>query len=641
MILGADVGGTFTDLVLVDGDRLTTAKIPTSQSQSDAIATGIDQMAGGRRVDTFVHGTTVATNALLEKTGARTALVTDSGFEDVIEIGRQDRPSLYDPYDDRPIPLVDRIDRHGVVDPDSEMDVGDVSAVAIALIEGHERGDDERRLADRLTTAGFVGPISLSSVVAPEFREYERTSTTVLNAYLTPGTSRYLSAMEETLVSTGRLDRMAVMRSSGGLISPEAAAELPASILLSGPAGGVIASAAFAERNGHSRVVSFDMGGTSTDVCRIDAGAYDVSYEREVNGYVCRLPSAGVHTVGAGGGSLAWVDAGGSLRVGPQSAGADPGPACYGRGGVDPTVTDANVVLGRIAPDARLGGTLVIDRVLAERAMGPLAKSLGLTIDETARGILSIAEDVMAGAIRTVSIEQGADPRGAYLYAFGGAGGLHATSLARSLGMAGVVVPPHSGVFSALGLLLAPPRSELAQSIFVTGDDLRAAVVVADDLASAAIESLAEAGHQSEAVRFTVDVRYIGQSHEIGVPWSTDESMAVISERFHDIHSQRNGFARTTDPTEIVTIRCTAEGDPGLSLQDLGFRPEPGGGKASRRTIGTRHGNAEAEVHLRSGLPTGRTVSGPAIIEEAEATTFIDVGDVAVVMDDGSIGVSW
>ncbi len=641
MILGADVGGTFTDLVLVDGDRLTTAKIPTSEVQSDAIAAGIDQMAGGRPIDVFVHGTTVATNTLLERSGARTALVTDTGFEDVIEIGRQDRPSLYDPYDDRPQPLVNRDDRHGVSESDTAVDVGDASAVAIALIAGHERGDDEHQIATRLRESGFDGPISVSSMVAPEFREYERTSTTVLNAYLTPGTSRYLSAMEDTLVATDRLKRMAVMRSSGGLISPEAAAALPASILLSGPAGGVIASAAFADRNGHSRVVSFDMGGTSTDVCRIDAGGYDVSYEREIAGYACRLPSAGVHTVGAGGGSLAWIDAGGSLRVGPQSAGANPGPACYGRGGMQATVTDANVVLGRISPDAKLGGTLAIDRTLAVQALEPLAGALGITVDAAARGILAIAEEVMAGAIRTVSIEQGADPRGAYLYAFGGAGGLHATSLARSLGMAGVVVPPHCGVFSAVGLLLAPPRSELAQSIFVTGDDLSAAIEVADALASAASTALEEAGHVADAVRFTVDVRYIGQSHEIGVPWLPDESMAVISQRFHDVHMQRNGFARTEDPTEIVTIRCTAEGTPGLSLDDLTFRPVSNSSPSSSRVIGTSHGDAEAMVLPRDGLVTGTVIDGPAIIEESEATTFIDTGERAVVMSDGSIELSW
>lgn len=641
MILGADVGGTFTDLVLVDDDRLTTAKIPTSATQGDAIAAGIDQMASGDVVDTFVHGTTVATNALLERSGARTALITDAGFEDIIEIGRQDRPSLYDPYEDRPTPLVRRGDRHGVAGPATNVDVEHAETVAVSLVAGHERGDAESQIVARLRESGFDGPISMSSMVAPEFREYERTSTTVLNAYLTPGTSRYLSAMEATLVSSGRLNRMAVMRSSGGLISPEAAASLPASILLSGPAGGVIASAAFAQRNGHQRVVSFDMGGTSTDVCRIDGGGYDVSYERDIDGYVCRLPSAGVHTVGAGGGSLAWIDSGGSLRVGPQSAGADPGPACYGKGGTQPTVTDANVVLGRIAPDARLGGTLVIDRALAVGAMEPLAQALGITVDATARGILAIAEEVMAGAIRTVSIEQGADPRGAYLYAFGGAGGLHASSLARSLGMVGVVVPPHCGVFSALGLLLAPPRSELAQSIFVTGDDLGPAVKVAQSLATDASTALEMAGHEAGAVLFTVDVRYIGQSHEIGVPWSVDEPMSQIARRFHDAHMERNGFARSGDPIEIVTIRCTAEGSPGLSLDDLQFQPTDGDERRSSRVVGTSGGDAEATVHVRGGLGIGSTISGPAIIEEAEATTFIDIGERAVVMNDGSIEVSW
>jgi N-methylhydantoinase A len=641
MILGADVGGTFTDLVLVNDGQLTTAKIPTSDIQGDAIASGIDQMAHGHRIEAFVHGTTVATNALLEGSGARTALVTDTGFEDVIEIGRQDRPSLYDPYDDRPPPLVGRTDRHGVSDPDAAVDVGDVSAVAIALVAGHERPDDENQIATRLRVSGFDGPISLSSHVAPEFREYERTSTTVLNAYLTPMTSRYLSSMEETLVSSGRLDRMAVMRSSGGLISPSAAADLPASILLSGPAGGVIASAAFAQRNGHSSVVSFDMGGTSTDVCRIDAGDYEVSYEREIDGYVCRLASAGVHTVGAGGGSVAWIDSGGSLRVGPQSAGANPGPACYGLGGTKPTVTDANVTLGRIAPDAKLGGSLSIDRTLALDALRPLAEHLGITIEATARGILSIAEEVMAGAIRTVSIDQGADPRGAYLYAFGGAGGLHATSLAQSLGMAGAIVPPHSGVFSALGLLLAAPRSEVVRSMFITGGDLGGAIDVAGDLAIAASDGLNAAGHEVRDVRFTVDVRYLGQSHEIGVPWSVSESMVTISERFHEAHMERNGFARTDDPTEIVTIRCTAEGTPGVTLNDVGFAPDAGGVNVSSRVVGTRHGDAEAKVYWRAGLTEGTVLDGPAIIEEAEATTFIDVEESAVLTADGSIEVSW
>jgi N-methylhydantoinase A len=298
-------------------------------------------------------------------------------------------------------------------------------------------------------------------------------------------------------------------------------------------------------------------------------------------------------------------------------------------------------VLGRIAPDARLGGTLAIDRTLAVQALEPLADALGVTVDAAARGILAIAEEVMAGAIRTVSIEQGADPRGAYLYAFGGAGGLHATALARSLGMAGVVVPPHCGVFSAVGLLLAPPRSELAQSIFVTGDDLSAAVAVAGVLASAASTALEEAGHVVGTVRFTVDVRYIGQSHEIGVPWSSEESMAVISRRFHDVHRQRNGFARTEDPTEIVTIRCTAEGTPRLSLDDLTFLPVSNGPPSSSRMIGTSHGDAEAMVLQRDGLAEGTAIDGPAIIEESEATTFVDVGERAMVMSDGSIELSW
>ncbi|MCL1598475.1 MAG: hydantoinase/oxoprolinase family protein, partial [Actinomycetia bacterium] len=326
MILGVDVGGTFTDLVLVDGGSVTTAKLSTSELQGDAIVEGLERLTDGDPVEIFVHGTTVATNALLERTGARVVLITDSGFEDIIEIGRQDRPSLYDPFVDRPDPLVARTDRVGVEGTPETVDVGDAEAVAISLVDGHTDGEREALLADAIEVRV---PISRSSVVAPEFREFERTSTTVLNAYLTPITSRYLSALEERMVASGGVGSMAVMRSSGGLMSARDAAGLPAAVLLSGPAGGVVAAREFASALSIEHVISFDMGGTSTDVCRILEGAIDVSYERSVAGYVCRMASAGIHTVGAGGGSVAWIDPGGSLRVGPRSAGSIPGPACY------------------------------------------------------------------------------------------------------------------------------------------------------------------------------------------------------------------------------------------------------------------------------------------------------------------------
>ncbi|MDA2978968.1 MAG: hydantoinase/oxoprolinase family protein [Actinomycetota bacterium] len=641
MILGADVGGTFTDLVLVDANAITTVKVLTTAVQSDGIATGAETLAAGTPINLFIHGTTVATNALLEGKGARTALITDVGFEDVIEIARQDRPSLYDSYHDRPRPLVSRDDRIGVDRDFAAVIEIEAEAVAVAFVNGHEEPDRERAILESLREHGFEGPVSLSSVVAPEFREYERTSTTVLNAYLTPSSAHYLASLDATLVESGLVRKMSLMRSSGGLISASDAAALPASILLSGPAGGVIATAAFAGAHGNRRVVSFDMGGTSTDVCRIDEGVFDISYQRTIGGYECRLPSVGIHTVGAGGGSIAWIDAGGSLRVGPQSAGAEPGPACYGKGGSRATVSDANVVLGRIAPDASLGGSVSIDFNSAVAAIEPLAETLGLPIEETAVGIIAIAEDVMGGAIRKVSIEEGTDPRGAHLYAFGGAGGLHATSLARTLGMAGVVIPPHGGVFSALGLLLAPPRSDVAQSVFVTGTDLSQIEGVASALTANASQALADAGHGVDRIELVVDVRYLGQSHEIGVLFGMGDSSEDVAVRFHEAHERRNGFARPDDPVEIVTVRCTAFGRPSLTIDELPQTPARGQAPFTMRTIWGRTGLTQAVVVNRNDLGVGAVITGPTIVEEDEATTFVGEGESGVVAPDGSIEVTW
>ncbi len=638
MILGADVGGTFTDVVLVERGSVTTAKISTSALQGDAIIEGLDRLGGGRSVHAFVHGTTVATNALLERAGARVALITDAGFEDIIEIGRQDRPSLYDPFTDRPEPLVARSDRIGVVGTPGVIDVGDAEAVAVSLVEGHVQADREASLA---AVIDHDVPISCSSIVSPEFREFERTSTTVLNAYLTPITSRYLDALEERTVGAGRVDSMAVMRSSGGLMSARDAADLPAAVLLSGPAGGVLAAREFATALGIDHVISFDMGGTSTDVCRIVDGVIDVSYERSVAGYVCRLASAGIHTVGAGGGSIAWIDAGGSLRVGPRSAGALPGPACYGRGGSEPTVTDANVVLGRIDPDARLGGTLSIDADAAKRAVRSIARRLDMSTVEAALGIVAIAEEVMAGAIRTVSIEQGSDPRGASLLAFGGAGGLHAASLARSLSMESVIIPPFGGVFSAVGLLLAPPRVDLAAAVLIVDSDLTPVQRVVDDLEGRARAELGRAGHDTASIDATLDVRYRGQAHEIGVPWHRDDSFDDLAGRFNEMHEARNGFSRHDDPIEIVAARLAARGVPAITVEDFGTWTRSSTVPTATRSVVGRTGRAPATILDRGALDVGDVVTGPAVIEERESTTFLDVGERAIVRGNGSLEVTW
>ncbi|HSL26897.1 MAG TPA: hydantoinase/oxoprolinase family protein, partial [Acidimicrobiia bacterium] len=442
MTIGVDVGGTFTDLVRWDGDHLTTAKLPSTPNQSEAVAAGTRLVTGSEPDGVLLHGTTVATNALLERRGARTILITNSGFEDLIEIGRQDRPSLYDPFADRPPPLVDRDRRFGW-EPD--VDLGNLlvgsepESIAIALLQSYRDGALEAALAREVGRLFSSVPITVSHRVSGEFREYERISTAVLNAYLRPPVSAYLNALQGGLA--GLVERVLVMRSSGGLTSIPAAAELAASIVVSGPAAGVVAAAACGSAHGWRRVISLDMGGTSTDVCRIEDGRPEVGAERSIAGIVCRLPSVAVHTIGAGGGSLGWADPGLALRVGPQSAGARPGPASYGQGGRAPTVTDANLAAGRLGSEAEIAGGIVLRAQAALDALARVGATLGLGIDQVAAGIIEVVDALMERAIRNVSVEQGADPRQAPLLAFGGAGGLHASALARRLDMPAVLIP--------------------------------------------------------------------------------------------------------------------------------------------------------------------------------------------------------
>jgi N-methylhydantoinase A len=640
VILGVDVGGTFTDLTLWDGAAVVTAKVPTTPDQSEGVLAGAAELVDGR-LERLFHGTTIATNALLERKGARTGLITSTGFTDVIEIGRQDRPSLYDPMVDRPCPLVARADRVGIVSPE-ELDLDRLAgceAIAVCLLSSYADPASEHAVLERLATLGV--PVSLSVDVAPEFREYERTSTTVLNAYLTPVVAEYLTSLVARVRDAGLAADVGVMRSSGGLIAAIEGARLPASILLSGPAAGVVAAAELGAAHGVERLISFDMGGTSTDVCRIDAGRPEISYERPVGGYPCRLPGVAIHTVGAGGGSLGWLDSGGSLRVGPASAGSLPGPACYGRGGTRPTVTDANVALGRIAPQASLGGRLPIERSLADEAIGRLAVESGVGREEAALGMVDVVEEVMAGAIRTVSIEQGADPRDAVLVAFGGAGGLHAASLARRLDMAGVLVPARAGVFSALGLLLSPPRIDVARSVLLTGTDEERLDAVVHRLATAAEAELRAAGAEAESVSTFVDARYLGQSHELTVPYAAGDGWEVLGGRFHRLHAERNGFARPADPLEAVTVRAEAAASPALTVDDLPGWDPVGEAECPGREVRIAGGAVPARVFRRDGLAPGFEAPGPAVIEEREATTYIGPGERFRIHESGAVEISW
>ncbi len=646
MILGVDVGGTFTDVAGWDGSRLLTSKVATTPDQSAGVVAGARHVATGQ-LAAFLHGTTVATNALLERTGARTALITSAGFRDVLEIGRQDRPSLYDTFADRPEPLVAR---HLRFEADErlgptgepirplrdlatlveEVAAADPEAVAVALLYGFTAPVHEERIAAALEERLPGVAVATASRVSGEFREYERTATTALNAYLAPATGRYLNRLVAAARQAGLADDVAVMRSSGGLLRAAQAADLPAAVLLSGPAGGVVAAAELGRALGRGRVISFDMGGTSTDVCRIEGGTPEVAYERAVAGHPCRMPAVAVHTVGAGGGSVAWVDPGGALRVGPRSAGALPGPACYGRGGEAATVTDANLAVGRLDPAARLAGSLELQPALAREALRRLAETAGLDPTGAAAGIVAVVEEHMARAVRQVSVEQGADPRDAVLVAFGGAGGLHATALARALGMAGVVVPPHAGVFSALGLLLSPPRADVARSVETAGDRLDAAVAA---IGEAARRELADAGE----VVTLVDARYAGQSHETTLPYRAGEGRHRLETRFHREHRARNGFAREGDPVEVVTVRGVATGRPALRWDALPPAAPAGEPRRGERTVD----GETAQVWWRPALAPGATLTGPAVIEEPQATTYLAAGERAMAHESGALEVDW
>lgn len=552
-----DTGGTFTDVVADDGRIVKTPSTPASPDH--AVRAGIEALGRGRP-DLLAHGSTVATNALLERTGGRVALVTTHGFADVIEIARQARPSLYDPFVDRPEPLVPRelrlevggrLDAHGEeVEPIAPLVLpeipADVEAVAVCLLHADLNAEHEQAVGRALVALGF--DVTCSHAVSPEFREYERIVTTVANASLRPRCRPYLFRIESLAGS------VLVMTSAGGLVPVAVAAELPVALLLSGPAGGVRAAAAAAHACGYPDAVSFDMGGTSTDVCLVRGGVPEPAAVHEVAGFPVRFPSLDILTIGAGGGSIARLDPGGALVVGPESAGATPGPACYGLGGTEPTVTDADLVLGRIPPGTELPGLGALDVDAARTAID----RAGLT----AEGIVRVVDANMERAVRVVTVERGVDARELALVAFGGAGPLHACAVADSLEMRAVLVPPRAGVLSAVGLVSAPPQRELVRSWPDPGDHrgiptaraaLEREVSTLDGLAGSPIE-----------VETFLDCRYAGQSHELTVADVDD---------FPAEHARRNGYARPGIPVEVVALRARARGVAPLDPSELPVRP--------------------------------------------------------------------
>lgn len=635
-VIGVDTGGTFTDIVTVDASgRIRVHKRPSLPvDPARPVLEGLPPESQGSTYR-LVHGTTVATNALLEHKIARAALITTAGFEDILEIGRQNRPELYQMHPRKPPTLIPRDLRFGIrerilhdgsirtqLDQDEVRDLlvsiknMAVESIAVCLLHSYLNPMHEKIVGEKAREMGFI--VSLSSEVLPEFREYERTATLAVNACLRPVMEGYLAKLENGIGARA----LTVMQSAGGIIPSRIAARLPVHTVLSGPAGGVIAAAENARITGRDRLITFDMGGTSTDVSLYDRGP-TLSSEKVIAGHPIRVPVMDIHTVGAGGGSIAFRDTGGSLKVGPVSAGADPGPICYGRGN-EVTVTDANLFLGRLEPDFFLGGKMEIYADRVPPAMEQLAESLGLDPVQTAEGIVTISNAVMERAIRVISIERGNDPREFSLMSFGGAGGLHAVELARSLNIPTLLIPPDAGVFSAYGMVVADVTRDFSRTILSSADQLTNNQLESyfSEMIEGGMDELEGEGIDSTEVtahRF-LDMRYKGQSHEITIPLSHD-----LVEKFHGSHEKLYGYSRPDSRVEIVTVR--------VRLAVVTPRPDavpspPGHKDSSSARIRTRplvfeRRQVEAGIYDRERLMPGHELKGPALVLEYTSTTFL------------------
>ncbi len=656
--IGVDVGGTFTDLMVLDAETGAVHALKTPTTPSDpsegllaGIAEAVERLAfEPGEVGFILHGTTIATNAVLERKLPEGAMIANAGFADVLEIGRHVRR---EPYTLKPTPqtvLVPRDRRYGVegrmrwdgseeapLDEDAvrriarEVSESGVGAVAIAFLHAYRDPAHERRAAGILAEAAPGIPVSLSSEVSPEIREYERASTTVLNALLVPVVRLYLGRLEARLRDAGLEARLYLVQSNGGVTTPAQAARLPVRLLLSGPSGGAMAAAELARSLRRPNLVAVDMGGTSFDVSVVRGGESTVVTEGEIDGLPVRLPMVEMRTIGAGGGSIASVAPGGALSVGPGSAGADPGPAAYGRGGTEPTVTDANIVLGRLDPDFFLGGALKLDAGLARAAVAErIAAPLGLGVEEAAEGILAVVNAHMASAIKLSLFEKGADPRDFAIAAFGGAGGLHAVSLAEELEIAEVIFPRDPGTFSARGILTADIAHDVARSRLLDADGSALPVLaeLAAELVAEGHELLAADGIAGDAreVRLAADMRYRGQAYELLVPWGEVQpdgpSLARLIADFHDLHQARYAHSDRGAPVEIVTLRATARG----LLPKPSIRPPAatGAGAKAERRVWIGGGWRRLPIYDRDRLP--ETVDGPVLVEEAHATLLVPPG---------------
>jgi len=637
VILGVDVGGTFTDAVAISADGVRTGKAPTTPAdQSLGVLAAIEQAlgnGGADAVDRLVHGMTIGTNALLEGRTARTALIATEGFTDIEELGRQARPELYRLCAAGPAPIVpselrvgapERCTPDGVLRPLDEAELRrrlaalseDVEAVAICLLWGFRHPDHERAVARAVAETIEGVHVSTSHETAAVFREHERCVTTVVDATVSPLLGRYLERLTERTRSAG-LPSPEIMLSSGGVVDAETASRHGAWTVLSGPAGGAIAAAAAARDSGVTGAVALDMGGTSCDVSLVLGGQVAVTGGRQIAGRSLALPMVDVHTVGAGGGSLAWRDTGGALRVGPRSAGAQPGPACYGHGGTQPTVTDASLLAGHLDPGSPLAGGIALDRSAAVTALAALAAELGITVEEAVAGTLRVAAVEMAQAVRVVTIERGIDPRELTLVAFGGAGPLHAAAIAAELGIERILAPAAAGVLSALGLAVSERRRDLVESVLLTGDELTQEAI------AAAVERLgargrAELGEPAAELRATYELRYVGQAFELPIEAGLAPTRTALLTAFDRAHADRYGYADPDAELELVTLRVAAA---------LPRAEVPAATAVAAEQRGTRRARFGDEWHDALVLGAGSgDLTGPAIVELPGSTLVVPPG---------------
>jgi N-methylhydantoinase A len=669
-VVGVDVGGTFTDFFVTDratGESLVHKVPSTPDDPSRAVLRGLRDLRQrfgitAETIERFAHSTTVATNALIERSGGRVAMITTAGFRDLVEIGRQTRPKIYDLKADAPAPLVrrelrfevkERIGPKGnVVCALSDAEIlrvvevvatADVDCCAVCLLFSFINSEHEQRIGAALRTRRPDLHVSLSSEVQPEFREYERFSTAILNAYLKPKVTNYLGRLAVALRAESPDALIGIGQSSGGLMSIDRACDLPIRTALSGPAAGVVGALAVAQRSGKANLITLDIGGTSTDVCLIENGAAAMTYGRNIAEFPVRLPTIDIQTVGAGGGSVAHIGPDDLLKVGPTSAGAEPGPACYGRGGILPTVSDANVVLGRL-PEMLVGGEMMLDRNAAARAIMPVAKHLGQTLDGAALGIVRIMAFNIVRAVRAVSVERGYDPRRFALIAFGGAGGLHAVDVARELGMREILIPPSPGILCAEGVAASPLEEN-----FVAACRTRIDADLAP-LRSALQRLVSEAGrwHHSQArnaggfrIALAIDMRYVGQNYELSVPVAADQEIdlpgpARLSALFAAEHQAKYGHHDPAAPIEIINLRLRARAGVAIAYSRpsarLSQRPS-----SSRKVWFDPGGLIETDVVDRASLNTGWHRPGPLIITQFDSTTIVPPGAKARVDDAGNI----